>query len=179
MARLQTFIVSALVFIAPFAYAGQWGLALGTGAFQGTYSMAAAYDWSQTHQVELGLGRFPFAGRDEIQINFGYRYVPYAFELGDLSLVPFALGLTLNYALNQDDYFVRNPGKYPDPDYYEQTGIRAGVELSSQVMYRGDWRLLYKVVLIDSGAIAIVNNDSSYAENFLSAGLSFQYFFGK
>lgn len=167
------------MFFASQASAEEWGVALNTGGFQGTYSAAAAYDWSRTHEVELGAGRFLFAGKEETQINFGYRYTPYVLQMQDFGWAPVSLGLTLNYALNQDDYFVRNPGKYPDPDYYEQTGIRAGLELSTQAMYGKNWRVLYKVVMIDSGLIAVVNNDSGYAKNFLSAGISLQYFFGE
>ncbi|MGE0526845.1 MAG: hypothetical protein AB7P49_07270 [Bdellovibrionales bacterium] len=156
----------------------EWGVGLGTGGFQGEKAVAVVKDWSRRHAIEFGIGEFPLAGEQEYQLNLGYRFTPWQVRYYDVAWSPLGVGVVALYALDQDEYFVESPDKYPSPDYYEQTGLRLGVEVSTQMMAWADRvRLLYKVVLLDTGITSYINNDGKYAENFYSSGLFIEFFF--
>ncbi|MBX3020645.1 MAG: hypothetical protein KF799_03120 [Bdellovibrionales bacterium] len=177
MGRLQNIIFLLIVGLAPAAHAG-WGLSLATGGFQGAESAGAIRDWNGRHALEFGLGRYSYDGNNEAQVNFGYRYTPFTLHYKGAGWSPLGMGVTAVYALNQSEYFTKSPSKYPGQGYYEQTGIRLGLEASTQVMGWNDRiRLLYKVVFMDTGITTLINNDGKHIENFFSSGLALQFFF--
>jgi len=177
MGQLQNCTLTFILSLCVPAFA-EWGLVVGAAGFQGTASAGIVYEWSGKHAIECTMGSFQMGGRNETQINAGYRYTPFHIRFQKLTWAPLSLGTLVIYAVNQRDYFTKSPSKYPAAGYYEQTGLRLGAEVTTQLhAWAGRARFLYKLILMDSGAIALYNNDGRYAENFLATGLSLQYFF--
>lgn len=180
MGRLQTLnlILFALLTVFSTAANADWGLGVATGGFQGRTSTAVIWDWKRTHTIEFGVGEYSLDEKRKTQFNLSYRYTPFEVQWRQFTWAPTSIGLILIYANDEKRYFTQGPSKYPDEDYYDETGIRPGLEWSTQVTtLDGQIRLLYKIVLMDTGVVALINNDSKYAEYFYSSGLALQYFF--
>ncbi len=170
-------MIAAILFLfGSFAH-GNWGVSVSTGAFQGRTSASAIYEFSGAHDVEFGLGQYPFGDQTRWQVNLGYRYSPFHLDWSPFAWRPLAIGLFTFYALD-DDYFLVSPGKYPSRDYYEETKLRVGIELATAIYpARRHFRVLFKMVMIDTGVVAFVNNRDDNVEYLLATGISFQYLF--
>ncbi len=179
MAPIQKLILlTAVGLFSVGAHGADWGVAIGTMGFQGERHAAVAVDWWKTHAVELGFGRYRYQDERKTQVNLLYRFTPATVQFYEQTWAPVSVGLMAVYAPDQENYFLRSPGKYPEDGYYEQTGIRLGLELSTQLMFWNDrLRVLYSVSLMDTGVAAWINNDHRYIRHFLSSGLSLRFFF--
>lgn len=177
MGRLQRSIAFWLLALS-FSANADFGLLVGTGGLQGKVSGGVVYGFAENHSLMLSAGQYSLNGGHGTQLNFGYRYLPWHLEYGDFGWSPVGVGLVSLYALDRDDYFTKSPSKYPSEGYYEQTGLRFGLEFSSEgYALNRSVRLLYKFILLDSAIVALVNNDGKYAQYFYSAGLELQYRF--
>lgn len=82
------------------------------------------------------------------------------------------------YAMNDKKYFLRSPGKYPYPEYYDETALRYGLEFGTTLTFMPSRLAIgYRVRIFDNGVIAAFNKNNRDLQYYISSGLSLQYLF--
>jgi hypothetical protein len=146
--------------------------------FIGKYALGASYEFSPEHAVDYLIGVYQIESEDFYQSNLIYRYSRWNVPFYGNTWRPIQFGLFMVYAMNQDKYFMRSPGKYPYPGYYDETALRYGAEFSSTfTMWPSGFAVGYHVRIFDNGIIAAFNNSNRELQYYISSGLSLQYVF--
>ena len=124
------------------------------------------------------VGTYSIEAEDHYQLNFAYRYTPWAVPFDKVQWRPFQIGLVGLHSLDYNRYFLRSPVQYPQDNYYEQTLIRLGLELGQHwVVEDYSIGLSYYFRLLDNGFVALYNNTQKDLQYYTSSGLGITYFF--
>jgi hypothetical protein len=150
---------------------------LGWAGFFGRISLGALYETENRHSFEFSMGAYSGGSGDKYQSNLGYHYSVWKITRPNFSWEPMQLGIFAMYSWDKK-FFLKSPGKYPLPDYYDETAFRWGLEQGMSLQWMKEkWALVLVMRLIDSGIIAIYNNSHRDLQYYLSSGLRLEYRF--
>lgn len=176
-AKIVLFIV-LIVLAGGSAHAGDWRLMATRAGFYGQYSLGLSYEWNPRHAVDYSIGTYQIDLENYYQSNLGYRYSHWQIPFYGNDWRPLQFGAFLVYAMNQQRYFLKSPGKYPYPEYYDETALRYGLEFSSTITFKPSRiGLGYHFRIFDNGVIATFNNSARNLQYYSSSGISVQYLF--
>ncbi|MBL7545083.1 MAG: hypothetical protein JNL11_14795 [Bdellovibrionaceae bacterium] len=117
-------------------------------------------------------------GRHYTQVNFGYRYSRWQYNIDDKTLHPLQMGIFTTRTLDYKAYFLESPSQYPEKNYYDETRLRWGFEFGSALTFWSTrFELAYLVRIIDSGLVAVLNNSNKDLQYYISSGVSLRYRF--
>lgn len=151
---------------------------VGTAGFFGSAYVGAAYEWNSSHQVEGTLGWYTNSKRSGPQINLAYRYAVWNIPWKNKIWKPASIGFNTIYAVDRDNFFIESPKKFPSDGYYEQTALRAALELgSSMIFLETNLELIYYLRFLDNGLIAFYNNNRRDLQYYTSSGIGLSYHF--
>jgi hypothetical protein len=151
---------------------------VGTSGFFGKKYVGISYELDSIHQFESVLGHYSKSSNPGFQINLSYRYSIWNIPWKNKIWKPATLGVNAMYALDQKNYFVESPDKYPSDDYYEQTGLRGAVEFgSSMIFLHSNLELIYYLRFLDNGLVAFYNNNRRDLQYYTSSGIGLSYHF--
>lgn len=179
---MQNSKIALTIFLILFAAlpsrAGDWRLMATRAGFYGQYSLGFSYEWAAHHAVDCSIGTYQIDLENYYQSNLGYRYSRWQIPFYGNDWRPLQFGAFLVYAMNQDKYFLRSPGKYPYPEYYDETALRYGLEFSSTITFKPSRiGLGYHFRIFDNGVIASFNNSARNLQYYSSSGISVQDLF--
>lgn len=177
MPKLKIVILLFLFFLSVNAQA-EVRLMFQRSGFVGKYALGASYEFNPKHAVDYLLGVYQIEDEDFYQSNLMYRYSRWNVPFYSNSWRPIQFGFFMVYAMNQDKYFLKSPGKYPYPKYYDETALRYGAEFSSTfTMWPSGIAIGYHLRVFDNGIIAAFNNRNRDLQYYTSSGISLQYVF--
>lgn len=155
-----------------------WQISVNRMGFFGSYGVGGIYEYKKTHSLELAWGSYLVKKTQYSQINLAYRYAHWQHKFDHGLWMPFQVGLFAVYSLDGQHYFTKSPDKYPYNNYYDQTAIRCGVELGSQMdIWELPISLAYHIRVLDAGLVAIYNNANKDLQYHISSGVSLRYLF--
>ena len=147
------------------------------GGFFGKFSLGAAYRFNEYNDVETTLGFYTVDKRYYHQLNLAYRHSPWQITWDDQKWNPVLIGIFGVVSLDNEDFFMSSPSKYPG-GYYDQTAYRYGFEFGSKYGFSGHHiELSYYLRILDSGLVALYNNAHRDLQYYMSSGLSLFYLF--
>lgn len=156
----------------------------------GVVSAGVGWDYGRRcrWETEVMTGILPKAYSDRTHATFTVRqnYIPWSISLGNrLALEPFACGIYVNM-ISGEDYWVREPDRYPGDKYYGFTSrLRSYVYVGQRVTWllRGDSALrgvtlYYELAANDLDIIAKCGNRSLALSEivYFSFGVKLQIF---
>jgi hypothetical protein len=151
---------------------GPWGVITGSAGYQGEFFAGGLYRFNDRHTMVVTLGTFTL-DYTRAQLNVGYVYSPYEMAVHEQTRwTMLDCGVSLSFALDRDNYFLRSPVQYPQTNYYDQTKDRASLQIGTSLEpFNGAISIRYFVSLLTVGAVAFFNNREGYRQ-FLSSGIS-------
>ncbi len=177
MAFIKIMLIGFFIFIGEKARA-DWGLVLQKGGYLGNTALGGVYTWKKEHSIELSIGNYLAAEKENYQINLGYRWSPWQVPISNWAWAPLQLGFFLMGALNNREYFTESSEVYPSEDYYDQTAVRGALQISSGFYFpKEKAALIYHFSILENGLIAIYNNDWRNLSYFWASGFSLQIYF--
>jgi len=171
-------LIALIMVLLSLPCSAEWLGAASVAGFFGKYSLGVAYVGGH-HETELSLGAYSNASRTELQSNLAYRYSPWIVPvLNNKIWHPIQVGLFGLFSWDEKTYFTDSPSYYPTPGYYDQTALRLGVEFGTSLLLpNNQWSVAYFIRVLDSGLIAIYNNDRKDLQYYISSSLSLRYHF--
>lgn len=152
------------------------GVAARSGFF-GKYSLSGNYSPSENHEFELGIGSYSIGATYYGQLNAAYRYGYWHVPWQEKRWTPQA-GVFTIYSLDQKHFFTESPGKYPSPNYYDQTSYRWGLEFGFTLAFLSTGLDAgYRFRILDTGVIAFYNNGHRDLQYYCSSALELRYNF--
>jgi len=90
--------------------------------------------WEEAVEAELMLGWAPraIAGADFITLTLRGRWNPFRLRYGNWTFRPLSVGGMFSYTFG-GDYFLSQPGRYPDGYYWFRTALRPALILGASV----------------------------------------------
>ena len=167
-----------ITFFVPCDAFSQWGISLQHAGFLGDAAFGVSYEPYEQHYVSYLLGVYKIGGTDFYQSSLLYRYSRWEVLVDGHKWRPVQFGTFLTYAMNNDRFFVKSPAIFPDEKYYEQTALRIGIEVGTDITFEK-----YPVSVgtylrwLDAGIIAFYNNPRRDQQYYVSSSLSIQYKF--
>jgi hypothetical protein len=164
--------------LSSFANAADGRIVFERAGFLGQYALGGSYEITPEHAVDLMVGVYHVSSNDYYQTSLIYRYSRWNTTFYGNNWRPLQFGIFATYSLDQDRYFMKSPGKYPDPNYYDETALRYGAEISSTFTFMPiGIGIGYHLRIFDSGIIAMFNNSNRDVQYYISSGISLQYLF--
>jgi len=156
-----------------------WGAQAQFSGFQGQLAIGPSYAFNPSHTAELSIGQYTINDDAYYQVNSGYIYTPWRVHLHRHNFwAPLHPGLTVMYSLDGSRYFYKSPDHYPTDNYYEPSVLRWGIQVGSTLrMNRRRFELTAYTVLLDSGLVALYNNDHEALEFFIASGMGVRFYF--
>lgn len=136
MQSLKIVIVSAFIILSSASSHAQWGAITQYAGFLGKYAVGPTYDFNDRHMASYLLGGYQIDKNYYYQSSLLYRYSRWTEALGDYNWRPLQIGLFMTYAMNNTRFFTRSPSIYPAKNYYEQTKLRYGVEVGTDIAFK-------------------------------------------
>jgi hypothetical protein len=154
---------------------GPWGIVTGAAGYQGEFFAGGLYRFNERHTMVMTLGTFTL-DYTRAQLNVGYVYSPYEMNLSEHTRwTVLDCGVSLSFALDRDNYFLKSPVQYPQSNYYDQTKDRAALQIGTSLEpFDGGISIRYFVSLLTVGGVAFFNNREGYRQ-FLSSGISLKF----
>lgn len=178
MQSLKIVIVSAFIILSSASSHAQWGAITQYAGFLGKYAVGPTYDFNDRHMASYLLGGYQIDKNYYYQSSLLYRYSRWTEALGDYNWRPLQIGLFMTYAMNNTRFFTRSPSIYPAKNYYEQTKLRYGVEVGTDIAFK-KYPLNIGIYMrwLDVGLVALFNNQQRDQQFYFSSAVSLQYKF--
>lgn len=157
----------------------------------GFLSQGIGWDYGKNDRWETDVmfGFLPKFDSDCAKITFTLKqnYIPWCFDLGDkFSVAPLTCGMYANTVFG-DEFWVKQPDRYPDGYYEISTKIRFNIFLGQHFTYKIDKNrrflakqvtFFYELSVSDLHLFSAISNDYLKLKDYLSLsfGLKFKWF---
>ncbi|WP_409478991.1 hypothetical protein [Pseudobdellovibrio sp. HCB154] len=149
---------------------------IGHAGFLGHYHAGATYHADDNHSLELSLGNYEMDNRNFFQLNFGYAYSRWHWQIEEFNIEPLRFGPYVFYAFDNSKYFLQVPHRYADRSYYQQSGLHLALHLGSAITIKENLRFIIFTMIIDEAFIIIYNNPGEQIDQtFMSTGIILEW----